>query len=69
MNERKCYGKTLQGVWVYGWYMYSEKQDKHYIVGESADYGFRRIEVDPSTVGDMFTMARAAMREGAQNAE
>lgn len=45
-------GKEIKtGVWVYGYYMFSEKENKHYIFGESKDYGLRREEIDPETLG------------------
>ena len=37
--------------WVYGYYFYSELTCKHYIMGESKDYGYTCIEVIPETVG------------------
>lgn len=37
--------------WVYGYYFYSELTCKHYIMGESKDYGYNCIEVIPETVG------------------
>ena len=45
-------GKTKQlETWVTGYYFYSEKEDKHYIMGESIDYGLKKYEVDQETVG------------------
>jgi len=38
------------GVWVEGYYWYSEKQNKHFICGESKDYGYQCVEVLPETV-------------------
>jgi len=38
-------------TWITGHHFYSEKENKHYITGESKDYGFQKGEVIPETVG------------------
>src|SRR5690554_5728043 len=52
MREIKFRGEILNAnCWVYGFYFYSEKENKHYIIGESIDYGYQKIEIDPKTKG------------------
>ena len=52
MRDIEFRGKSVdKGIWFYGYYFYSEKEDKHYIIGESKDYGFQKVEVTPETVG------------------
>lgn len=56
MNERYLKylsrRKTLTaGVLVTGYYFYSESKDKHYITGDSTDYGEQKEEIDPTTLG------------------
>lgn len=51
MKEILCRSKTEKGNWVKGYYFYSEKENKHYILGESKDYGLQKFEVIPETVG------------------
>lgn len=53
MNERYIIrGKSIQLCdFVYGNYFYSEKENRHYIIGESSDYGWQKLEIDPTTVG------------------
>lgn len=53
MRQIEFRGKTINNdIWVYGFYMYSERLDKHFIIGESKDYGFHREQVIPETVGE-----------------
>ena len=51
MREIKFRAKTIEGIWVYGYYFYSELEDKHYIAGESKYYDFQMMEVKKETVG------------------
>ena len=52
MRDIKFRGRSKElKMFVYGYYFYSEKEDKHYIVGESIDYGFQKLEVNPKIVG------------------
>jgi len=51
MEEIKFKAKTIEGIWVYGYYFYSELEDKHYIAGESKYYDFQMMEVKKETVG------------------
>jgi len=51
MREIKFRAKTIEDIWVYGYYFYSELEDKHYIIGESKDYGYQQMEVKKETVG------------------
>lgn len=53
MREIKFRGKLINlNAFIYGNYHYSEKQNKHFITGESRDYHFKMMEVDPKTVGE-----------------
>ena len=45
----KAFSTQLNAT-IQGCYFYSEKENKHYIVGESIDYGYQKTEVDPDTV-------------------
>ncbi len=54
MSKQGLYrGKTKAGKWVYGWYIYVEKYDRHdiYHWSQKHDYGFEIDEVIPSSVG------------------
>ena len=57
MNKIKFRGKDVEtGKWVYGYYFYSKKEDKHYICFEKQNedlisYSFNKVVVDPATVG------------------
>ena len=51
MREIKFRAKTIEGIWIYGYYFYSELEDKHYIAGESKYYDFQMMEVKKETVG------------------
>jgi uncharacterized phage protein (TIGR01671 family) len=42
---------TEINTWITGCYFYSEKENKHYITGESKEYGFQKCEVISETVG------------------
>jgi hypothetical protein len=39
-----------QDTEIIGSYLYSEKDQKHYIIGESKDYGFQKVEIDTETL-------------------
>lgn len=53
MNTTKFRGQILngprKGEWVYGYYLYSEVEEIHYIATSAFEHGF--TEVDPNTVG------------------
>lgn len=56
-REIKFRGKNEPlNIFVYGYYFYSEKEDKHYIIGESEDYGFQKIKVIPETIGQFIAL-------------
>ena len=46
--------KNKNGTWIYGYYMYSERENKHYILGDSKDYGFQKQEIERSTLCQNF---------------
>jgi hypothetical protein len=46
--------KNKTGTWIYGYYMYSERENKHYILGDSKDYGFQKQEIEQFTLGVQF---------------
>ncbi len=68
MNDRiiKFRGKSKDlNIFVYGYYFYSEIENKHYIIGESKDYGFQKVEVNPETVGQFaICVDKAEVYEG-----
>lgn len=54
MQGVKFRGKSLDGEWVYGFYVYSYDHDKHFIFGVDFE---EPTEVDPHTVGQFAFMS------------
>ncbi len=42
---------TSSNTFIYGHYFYSELKNKHYIIGESIDYGWQQVEIKVETLG------------------
>jgi hypothetical protein len=51
MKITKFRGFSLKGYWCFGYYFYSELKQKHFIIGESKDYGYQEEEVYSDSVG------------------